>query len=124
MTGVLVLLGDLLQDPAKESPQEDKEDKEEDDVVTLDVIQHTGNAHEDGPTRGEDWEEVRSIHRNLLPEESLLLGITSPPSRPVPRPPCLRSAARPPPSPPAMITSSSQTASTPAVLLASPRTPP
>lgn len=86
MTGVLVLLGDLLQDPAKESPQEDKEDKEEDDVVTLDVIQHTGNAHEEGPTRGEDWEEVRSIHRNLLPEESLLLGITSPP-RPPSRPP-------------------------------------
>lgn len=86
MTGVLVLLGDLLQDPAKESPQEDKEDKEEDDVVTLDVIQHTGNGHEEGPTRGEDWEEVRSIHRNLLPEESLLLGITSPP-RPPSRPP-------------------------------------
>ncbi|TNN03294.1 hypothetical protein fugu_000323 [Takifugu bimaculatus] len=48
---------DLLQDPAKESPPDDKE---EDNVVTLDVIQHTRNAHEEGPTRGEDWEEVSS----------------------------------------------------------------
>lgn len=76
VTGVLIILGDLLQDPAKESPQEDKED---DNVATLDVIQHTRNAHEEGPTRGEDWEEVRSIHRNLLAEESALSGITSSP---------------------------------------------
>eukprot|EP00066_Takifugu_rubripes_P013988 XP_011603254.1 PREDICTED: next to BRCA1 gene 1 protein isoform X1 [Takifugu rubripes] len=48
---------DLLQDPAKESPPDDKE---EDNVVTLDVIQHMRNAHEEGPTRGEDWEEVSS----------------------------------------------------------------
>lgn len=76
VTGVLIILGDLLQDPVKESPRDDQEDN---NVVTLDVIQHTRNAHEEGPTRGEDWEEVSSIHRNLHAEKSVLLGKTSSP---------------------------------------------
>lgn len=57
-SGIFILLEDLSQEPLKEtlhSPHDDNSG------VDLDIIQHMRKTHEEGPTRGEDWEEVRSL---------------------------------------------------------------
>lgn len=56
-SGMFILLADLFQEPVKETLQSPHGDK---NGVDLDIIQHMRNTHEEGPTRGEDWEEVRS----------------------------------------------------------------
>lgn len=64
-SGIFILLEDLSQEPLKEtlhSPHDDNSG------VDLDIVQHMRKTHEEGPTRGEDWEEVRSLvlRPNLL----------------------------------------------------------